>query len=104
MTLQFTNTARASADEAAETIAQASSNAPDSIELLSLLVNAYIQAEDPQHAEAAAGNLVSKDSSAYLRFVEVARLYVSADDIDAAVAVIAGISEQMLAEREDKQL
>jgi tetratricopeptide (TPR) repeat protein len=98
------HTARGTADEAAETIAQALSNAPDSLELLSLLVNAYIQAEDPQQAEAATGDLVSKDSSAYLRFVEVARLYVSSDDIDAAVTVIAGISEQMLAEREDKQL
>jgi tetratricopeptide (TPR) repeat protein len=98
------HTARGTADEAAETIARTLSNAPDSIELLSLLVNAYIQSEDPQKAEAATRDLVSKDSSAYLRFVEVARLYVSSDDIDAAVAVIAGISEQMLAEREDKQL
>jgi len=98
------HTARGTADEAAETIAQALSNAPESIELLSLLVNAHIQAEDPQQAEAATGDLVSKDSSAYLRFVEVARLYVSSDNSDKAVAVIASISEQMLADREDKQL
>ena len=98
------HTARGTADEAAETISKALSNAPDSIELLSLLVNAYVHAEDPQKAEAATGDLVLKDSSAYLRFVEVARLYVLSDNIDAAVAVIAGISEQMLTEREDKEL
>lgn len=96
--------ARGTADEAAERIAQASGDQPDNLELLSLLVSAYIQAEDPQQAEAATDVLVSKDASAYLRFIEVAGLYLAADSIDAAVAVIARISEQMLTEREDRQL
>jgi tetratricopeptide (TPR) repeat protein len=74
------------------------------LELLSLLVSAYIQAEDAQQAEAATEVLVSKDSSTYLRFVDVARLYLSSDSIDAAVAVVARISEQMLNEREERQL
>ncbi|HEX3086914.1 MAG TPA: hypothetical protein VHP99_20410 [Pyrinomonadaceae bacterium] len=98
------HTARGTADEAAERIAQASNNEPENTELLSLLVTAYIQAEDSEQAEAATSVLVSKDSSAYLRFIDVARLYLSSDCIDAAVGVIARISEQMLAEREDRQL
>jgi tetratricopeptide (TPR) repeat protein len=98
------HTARGTADEAAEIIALASSDQPDNTELLSLLVTAYIQAEDPQQAEDATAVLAEKDSSAYLRFVEIARLYLSLDRIDDAVALIGRISEQMLSEREDKQL
>ena len=96
--------ARGTADEAAEVIARASEQAPDNKELLSLLITAYIQAEDPQRAEAATEALATKDSSAYLRFVDIARLHLLADRIDEAVAVIGRISEQMLTEREDKQL
>jgi len=98
------HTARGTADEAAEVIALASRDKPDNAELLSLLVTAYIQAEDPEQAETATATLVEKDSSAYLRFVEVARLYLSLDRVDAAVAVVARISEQLLSEREDRQL
>ncbi|HEX3142562.1 MAG TPA: tetratricopeptide repeat protein [Pyrinomonadaceae bacterium] len=96
--------ARGTADEAAEKIAQVSSAKPDDTELLSLLLTAYIQAEDPQQAEATIDVLVAKDSAAYLRFVDVARLYLASDSIDAAVGVLARISEQMLTEREDRQL
>jgi tetratricopeptide (TPR) repeat protein len=98
------HTARGTADEAAEKIAQVSGAKSDDTELLSLLVTAYIQAEDPQQAEATTEVLLSKDASAYLRFVEVARLYLESDSIDAAVEVMARISEQMLTEREDRQL
>jgi predicted Zn-dependent protease len=98
------HTARGTADEAAEIIALASIEKPDNTELLSLLVTAYIQAEDPQQAEEATAVLVEKDSAAYLRFVEIARLYLSLDRVDDAVALIGRISEQMLSEREDRQL
>jgi len=98
------HTARGTADEAAEIIARAASDKPDSAELRSLLVTAYIQAEDPQQAESATAVLVEADSSAYLRFVDVARLHLSLENIDAAVEVVARISEKMLSEREDKQL
>jgi predicted Zn-dependent protease len=94
--------ARGTADEAAEKIAQVSAARPDDTELLSLLLTAYIQAEDPQQAEATIDILVAKDSTAYLRFVDVARLYLASDSIDAAVGVLARISEQMLTEREDR--
>ncbi len=98
------HTARGTADEAAEIIARASSAKPENLELRSLLINAYIQAEDPQQAESATAALVEAESSAYLRFVDVARLYMSLDNIDAGVSVLARVSEQMLSEREDKQL
>lgn len=96
--------ARGTADEAAEVIARASRDQADNKELLSLLITAYIQAEDPEHGEAAAEKLVALDSSAYLRFVEVAQSYLAVDKLEAAIAIIGRISEQMLAEREDRQL
>lgn len=96
--------ARGTADEAADIIALASSDKPDNTELLSLLVTAYLQAEAAEQAETATATLVEKDASAYLRFVEVARLYLSLDRVDAAVAVVARISERLLSEREDRQL
>ncbi|MFN2576261.1 MAG: tetratricopeptide repeat protein [Pyrinomonadaceae bacterium] len=95
---------RGTADEAAEVIARASAQNPDDLELLSILAGAYIQAEDAAQADAATVALIEKDPSAYLRLIEVARLYLRLDEVDAAVGIVARISEQMLAEREDQQL
>ena len=98
------HSSRGTADEAAEIIARASSENPDDLKLLSMLAGAYVQAEDAVQADAATVALIEKDSSAYLRLVDVARLYLGLDQVDAAVAVIARISEQMLAEHEEQQL
>jgi tetratricopeptide (TPR) repeat protein len=95
---------RGTADEAAEVIARASNERPDDWQLLTLLVGAYIQADDPERAEEATTRLIEKDSSAYLRFVEIARSYLSLDRLDAAVATAARAAEPLLNDREDKQL
>src|SRR5260370_42671969 len=95
---------RGTAVEAAEIIERASENEPDDIELLSMLANAHIESEDPAKAEAATAALVAKESSNYLRYVDVARLYLRCDRVDDAVRVVGLIAEQMLAEREDNQL
>src|SRR6185503_13957116 len=92
------HTARGTADEAAEIIARASADQPDNVDLRTLLITAYIQAEDPQPAEDTTAALVEKDSSAYLRFIDIARLYLALDNIDAAIALVARIAEQMLSE------
>src|ERR1051325_1653407 len=95
---------RGTADEAAELIEEALKTFPDDSELLALLGNAYLEAEDPEQAERATALLVAKESGAYLRFVDVARLYLRHGKHAEAVAVVAKISEQMLAEREQEQL
>jgi tetratricopeptide (TPR) repeat protein len=102
--LLATHIARGTAYEAAEVIASASSEKPDDVDLLSMLARAYVEAEDPEQAETATAALAAKDSSAYLRSIEVARLYLGTDKIAQAVRVVADISEQMLAEREENQL
>jgi tetratricopeptide (TPR) repeat protein len=98
------HSARGTADEAAELIGRAAAENPDDIELLAMLARAHVQAEDPLQAEQATASLVARESSAYLQYVEVARLYLATDKIDDAIRVVAGIAEQMLAEREDNQL
>jgi tetratricopeptide (TPR) repeat protein len=98
------HSARGTADEAAELIGRAAAENPDDIDLLAMLARAHVQAEDPSQAELATASLVARESSAYLHYVEVARLYLAADKIDDAIRVVAGIAEQMLAEREDNQL
>ena len=58
----------------------------------------------PEQAESATASLIEKDGSFYLGLIEVARLYVRTDKIEEAIRVVAGIAEQMLAEREEIQL
>jgi tetratricopeptide (TPR) repeat protein len=96
--------ARGTADEAAEVIERAAANNPDDVELLSMLASAQIENEDAAKAEQAITALVARESSAYLRFVDVARLYLRSDKLEDAVRVVSGIAEQMLAEREENYL
>ena len=98
------HSARGTADEAAEIIEHASAKNPEDTELLSLLATAYIEAEDPEKAEQATAALVAKEPSAYLRYMDVARLFLKFGYVDEAVSVVGSIAEQMLAEREDNQL
>ena len=98
------HSARGTADEAAEVIERVLVNDPDSLELLSMVASAYVTAEDASPAERAVESLVAKESSAYLRYLDVARLYLRADKVEDAVRVAARITEQMLADREAEQL
>ena len=98
------HTARGTADEAAETLERALANNSDDRELLSMLASAYVDADDPEQADRVTALLVAKESTAYFRFVEIARLYLRHDKIPAAVRVVTNITEQMLAEREHAQL
>jgi tetratricopeptide (TPR) repeat protein len=98
------HSARGTADEAAEAIERVLASDPDNLELLSMLASAYVAAEDAPLAERAIESLVATESSAYLRYLDVARLYLRADKVEDAVRVAARIAEQMLAEREAEQL
>jgi tetratricopeptide (TPR) repeat protein len=98
------HSARGTADEAAEIIGRASADNPEDVELLSMLASAHVEAEDPLQAEQATASLVAKEQSAYLQYIDVARLYVRSDKVEDATRLVAGIAEQMLAEREDNRL
>jgi tetratricopeptide (TPR) repeat protein len=77
---------------------------PEDLELLSMLAQAYIEADDAEAAESAVTKLVAAEASHYGRFIDVARLYLKADEADDAVRVLTSITEQMLSGREDETL
>ncbi len=91
-------------DEAAEVLERALQKQPEDVELLSMLADAYIEAEDAAAAERTVTTLVTRETSHYLRFVDVARLHLSAGAVDDAVRVLSSVTEQMLSGREENRL
>jgi tetratricopeptide (TPR) repeat protein len=98
------HTARGTADEAADVIARACKDHPEDVELLSMLGSAQLEAEDAERAEETMRALIDKDTSAYVRLLDVARLFLSQERIDDSARIVQSISEQMLAERNDQRL
>lgn len=90
--------------EAAELLESLVSNRPDDLELISLLLHSYLQAQDAEGAERATSMLMAHDGSYYARFIEVARLYLHHGDVDSAARVLANVTERVLAGREENQL
>jgi tetratricopeptide (TPR) repeat protein len=91
-------------DEAAEVLERAIAEKSEDLELLSMLANAYIEAEDAPSAERVMISLVMTESSHFIRFVEVARLYLKTGKVDEAVRVLSSITEQLLSSREEETL
>ena len=93
-----------SADEAAEILERAVADRPDDQELLSLLAQTYISAEDAKGAERVTTTLIAQDASNYIRLLDVVRLYLKAGEAHEAIRVLSGITEQLLAAREENEL
>ncbi|HEX8845865.1 MAG TPA: tetratricopeptide repeat protein [Pyrinomonadaceae bacterium] len=91
-------------DEAAEVLEQVLASRPEDVELLSMLASAYLEAEDSQAAERTVAALVTVESANYGRFVDVARLYLKAGEVNDAVRVLSNITEQILSGREEEKL
>lgn len=92
------------AQEAAELLERAVASDPEDFELLRMLVQAYIDAEDAVGAERATGFLMKEDSSNYRSYIEVAQLFLKLGQDDDAARILGGIIEQMLAGREENDL
>ncbi|HKY27450.1 MAG TPA: tetratricopeptide repeat protein [Pyrinomonadaceae bacterium] len=93
-----------SADEAAEILERVVAERPDDQELLSLLAQTYISAEDAKGAERVTTTLIAQDGSNYIRLLDVVRLYLKAGEAHEAIRVLSGITEQLLAAREENEL
>ena len=91
-------------DEAAELLERVLEKKPHDIELLSMLVQAYLEAEDSAAAERTVTSLVMSETSYYVRFIDVARLYLKAGQVDDAIRVLSSITEQILSGREEEKL
>ncbi|HLN97691.1 MAG TPA: tetratricopeptide repeat protein [Pyrinomonadaceae bacterium] len=96
--------ALATSDEAAELLEKFVADTPDDPELLSMLAQAYIDAEDAAGAERAVGLLMSHDASNYRRYIAVARIYLKLGEDDQVARVLGNIIEPMLAGREENDL
>jgi len=92
------------ADEAAELLEKAVAESPDDPELISMLAQAYIEAEDAAGAERATARLMSEDASNYRRYIEVALVYLKLGQEDEAARILGKIIEPMLAGREENDL
>ena len=93
-----------SADDAAEILEKAVADTPDDLELISMLAQTYIDAEDAAGAERATALLMKEDASNYRSYIEVARLHVKLGQQDEAARILGNIIEQMLAGREENDL
>ena len=93
-----------SADDAAEILERAVADTPDDLELISMLAQTYIDAEDAPGAERATALLMKEDASNYRSYIEVARLYLKLGQQDEAARILGNIIEQMLAGREENDL
>ena len=92
------------ADDAAELLEKAVADTPDDPELISMLAQAYIDAEDGAGAERATALLMSEDASNYRRYIEVAQVYLKLTQEDEAARILGIIIEPMLAGREENDL
>lgn len=102
--LVSTHAALGTADEAAELLEQAVADTPDDPELISMLAQAYIDAEDAPGAERAIALLMKEDASNYRRYIEVAKLHLKLGEEDEAARILGNIIEPMLAGREESDL
>jgi tetratricopeptide (TPR) repeat protein len=93
-----------SADEAAVLLERLVADQPDDPELVLMLANAYLDAENPQGAEKAIQVLFKQDAANYTKLIDVAKLYLKLAEVDDATRVLAGIIEQLLAGREENDL
>jgi tetratricopeptide (TPR) repeat protein len=98
------HTAMGAADDAAELLEKAIVDGNDDPEVISMLAQAYIDAEDAAGAERTTDMIVSADSRNYRRYTEVARLYLKLGNEDDAARVLGVITETMLAGREENDL
>jgi len=93
-----------SAEDAAEILEKAVAEEPDDPQLMSMLAQAYVDAEDAAGAERATALLMKEDASNYRRLIEVARLYVKLGQEDEGARILGNIIEPMLAGREENDL
>src|SRR5258705_313001 len=99
-----THIARATADEAAEVLERVVEGRTLDAGLVSMLAQAYLEAEDPRGAERATSMLMMQNATNYIHFLPVARLYLKSGHVDEAARVLGGVIERMLAGREESEL
>lgn len=96
--------AQGTSDDAAELLEKLVADTPDDPELISMLAQAYVGAEDAAGAERATARLMSEDASNYRRYIEVAQVYLKLGQAEEAARILGIVLEPMLAGREENDL
>lgn len=84
------------ADKAAEKLGEILNDFPHSREIRFLLIDCLIEANDIAEAEKAVIKLVEMEPANYPKFLQLAHIYLEADDVDSATRILSMSSEHML--------
>ncbi len=84
------------ADEAATKLEEVLAEQPNNRDVLYLLVDCYIDVDNPPQAERAIIKLVEQEPANYPKFLELVRLYLKSSDLNAATRILSIASEHLL--------
>jgi tetratricopeptide (TPR) repeat protein len=84
------------ADEAAKKLEAILEKQPYNREILYLLVDCYVEENNPAAAEKAVIGLVEQEPANYPKFLQLVELYVKNDDLESAVRILSMSSEHLL--------
>lgn len=84
------------ADEAAKTLESILAEQPFNRDILYLLVDCYLDVNNPQEAEKAVIKLVEQEPANYPKFLDLVKVYLKNDDLDSASRILAMSSEHLL--------
>jgi len=84
------------ADEAAQTLENILSEQPFNRDILYLLADCYIEMNNPERAERTIVKLVEQEPANYPKFLELVKIYLKNNDLDAAARILSVSSEHLL--------
>lgn len=84
------------ADDAARTLENILAEQPFNRDILYLLVDCYIDMNNPAQAEKTVVKLVEQEPANYPKFLELTKLYIKNNDLDSAARILSISSEHLL--------
>lgn len=91
-------------DEAAQTLEKVLEKEPFNREVIFLLVDCYLDTNNPQEAERIVTQLVEREPANYAKLIDVANSYLKNNDLDSAARLLSMTSEHLLVGGQAKEL
>lgn len=91
-------------DEAVTILERALEVDNENVEIMSVIIQAYLEVENPAAAEEVARHLVVRDPGGHKKFLEIAQSFLKIADTKGATRAVAACSEQLLGRGQDKDL
>lgn len=83
-------------DEAAKTLEKVLESEPFNREVIFLLIDCYLDTDNPQEAERIVIQLVEREPANFTKFLEVVQKYLKINDLDSAARLLSITSEHLL--------